>query len=86
MEDDSSVTRGRIIMFHFQSYFSVQYLVVLLPITVILYAFLPQKARRVVLLVSSYLFFWAISGKLIVYLLFEWQYRVVGSVASAKKK
>ena len=58
-------------MFHFQSYFSVQYLVFLLPITVILYAFLPQKARRVVLLVSSYLFFWAISGKLIVYLLFS---------------
>ena len=58
-------------MFSLSSYFSVQYLVLLLPATVGLYAVLPQKPRRVVLLLASYLFFWAISGKLIAYLLFS---------------
>ena len=60
-------------MFSLSSYFSVQYLVLLLPATVGLYAVLPQKPRRVVLLLASYLFFWAISGKLIAYLLFSTQ-------------
>lgn len=53
------------------SYFSIQYLAVLLPVTVILYAVLPQKFRRMILLLASYVFFWAVSGKLIVYLLFS---------------
>ena len=56
-------------MFAMNSYFSVQYLAVLLPVTVVLYAVMPQKARRVVLLLASYAFFWAVSGKLLVYLL-----------------
>ena len=56
-------------MFTMNSYFSVQYLAVLLPVTVVLYAVMPQKARRVVLLLASYAFFWAVSGKLLVYLL-----------------
>lgn len=51
------------------SYFSPQYLALLLPATVCLYAITPQKARRVILLLASYLFFWAVSGSLIVYLL-----------------
>ncbi len=53
------------------SYFSIPYLVVLLPLTIGLYIIMPQKARRWVLLLSSWLFFWAVSGKLIVYLLFS---------------
>ena len=40
-------------MFSLSSYFSVQYLVLLLPATVGLYAVLPQKPRRVVLLLAS---------------------------------
>lgn len=56
-------------MFTMNSYFSVQYLAVLLPVTVVLYAVMPPKARRVVLLLASYAFFWAVSGKLLVYLL-----------------
>lgn len=55
----------------FSSYFSVQYLTVLLPCTAALYAVMPQKIRRLVLLAASWLFFWAVSGRLIVYLLFS---------------
>ena len=40
-------------MFSLSSYFSVQYLVLLLPATVGLYAVLPQKPRRVCLLYTS---------------------------------
>ncbi len=56
-------------MLSFSSYFSVEYLAILLPITVGLYAILPQKLRRWVLLLASYTFFWAMSKTLIVYLL-----------------
>ncbi len=49
-------------MFSLSSYFSVQYLVLLLPATVGLYAVLPQKPRRVVLLLASYLFFGRSAG------------------------
>lgn len=56
-------------MLSLSSYFSIEYLAVLLPVSVGMYAVLPQKFRRVSLLLSSYLFFWAVSGKLIVYLL-----------------
>ena len=58
-------------MFSIATYFSVQYLVVLLPAAFGLYAVLPQKGRRWVLLGASYAFFWAVSGKLLVYLLFS---------------
>ena len=58
-------------MFSLSSYFSIEYLVILLPISVGLYAVLPQKLRRMSLLLSSYVFFWAVSGKLIAYLLFS---------------
>ena len=53
------------------SYFSPQYLALLLPATVGLYAITPHRARRVILLLASYAFFWAVSGSLIVYLLFS---------------
>lgn len=42
---------------------------VFLPLTIILYNVLPQKHRWKVLLVASYIFFWSISGKLLIYLL-----------------
>ena len=58
-------------MFSLSTYFSIEYLVVLLPISVGLYAILPQKFRRISLLLSSYVFFWAVSGKLIAYLVFS---------------
>ena len=53
------------------SYFSVVYLAAFLPAVVILYGILPQKPRRVLLLLSGYLMFWLISGKLLGYLLLE---------------
>ena len=53
------------------SYFSPQYLALLLPASVLLYAITPQRVRRVILLLASYLFFWAVSGSLIVFLLFS---------------
>ena len=56
-------------MFSVSSYFSVEYLLILLPLCILLYLILPKTARRVTLLLFSYAFFWAVSGKLIVYLL-----------------
>ena len=56
-------------MFSLSSYFSVEYMLILLPLSVGLYLILPQKLRRISLLLCSYTFFWAVSGKLIVYLL-----------------
>lgn len=57
-------------MFSITTYFSVEALLLLL-VTVLLYACLPQKARRLVLLISSYIFFFSISGKLLIFLLFS---------------
>lgn len=51
------------------SYFSVAYLGILLPIAVIIYSILPQRFRRYFLLVLSYVFFWLISGNLLIFLL-----------------
>lgn len=51
------------------TWFSVMYLAVLLPGTILAYAILPQRLRRVVLLAVSYGVFWLISGKLLGYLL-----------------
>lgn len=57
-------------MFSISTYFSLTYMALLL-IAVVLYALVPQKLRRFILLGFSYLVFWLISGKLIVYLLFS---------------
>lgn len=57
-------------MFSIATYFSVEALLLLL-VTAVLYACLPQKMRRYVLLLSSYVFFFSISGKLLIYLLFS---------------
>ena len=50
------------------SYFSLTFMLLLL-LAVLFYACFPQMLRRWVLLFFSYLFFFAVSGKLIVYLL-----------------
>ncbi|MDO4477925.1 MAG: MBOAT family O-acyltransferase [Lachnospiraceae bacterium] len=54
-------------MFYIMTYFSFDFLILVLT-AVLLYTILPQKARRFVLLIFSYAFFWAISGKLVIYL------------------
>ena len=51
------------------SYCDIVYLAIFLPITMILYSILPKKHRWIVLLLASYVFFWSISKKLIVYIL-----------------
>lgn len=57
-------------MLSISTYFSSSCLILLLA-AIALYACTPQKIRRFVLLISSYLFFFAVSGKLLVYLLFS---------------
>lgn len=56
-------------MLSFSSYFSPGYLALYLPAAVLLYAVAGQRGRRAVLLLFSYVCFWAVSGKLIAYLL-----------------
>ena len=51
------------------SYFTLLYLGVFLPAVLIIYGVVPQKARGPVLLGASYVFFWSVSGKLLMYLL-----------------
>lgn len=51
------------------SYFSLAYLAAFLPFVLCVYSILPQKWRRYFLLAASYLFYWFISGTLLVYLL-----------------
>jgi len=51
------------------SFFSVSYLSMFLPVCLLTYGLAPQKARRYVLLGLSYLFYWIVSGELVVYLL-----------------
>lgn len=51
------------------SYFSLAYLALFLPVVLLIYSILPQKCRRYFLLIASYVFFWLISGDLIVYLI-----------------
>lgn len=53
------------------SYCTSPYLFLFLPISVILYHVMPQKGRRVLLLIINYSFFWIISESLIIYLLFS---------------
>ena len=50
------------------SYFSVAFLVLFLPVSVVVYAVIPQRARKYFLLIASFAFFWLISGQLIAYL------------------
>ena len=54
---------------YISSYCSVGYLGIFLPAAVLLYAILPRKARPFWLILASLMFFWAISGGLVIYLL-----------------
>lgn len=51
------------------TYSDIGYLFVFLPLTILLYSIFPKKHKWKVLLVASYIFFWSISSKLIVYLI-----------------
>lgn len=51
------------------NYFHLLFIGAFLPAIIILYNILPQKHRWKVLLIASYIFFWSISGKLLIYLL-----------------
>lgn len=51
------------------AYHLLSYLVVFLPIVIFVYQLVPQRYRFIVLLMADYVFFWLISGKLILYLL-----------------
>ena len=52
------------------SYCSLSYLVFFLPAVALLYSIVPKKYRWIVLLLSSYIFFFSISQALILYLVF----------------
>lgn len=51
------------------TYCDITFMCLFLPLTIIIYNVLPQRHRWKVLLVASYIFFWSISGKLLIYLL-----------------
>ena len=51
------------------AYHTVLYLLVFLPITAVCYQLFPKKARWMVLLLSSYIFYWSFSGALLFYLI-----------------
>lgn len=51
------------------SYHLLKYFALFLPIVIILYQLVPQKFRFIVLLLADYVFFWLISGPLLLYLL-----------------
>ena len=51
------------------SYYSIAYLAVFLPVVVAAYTAVPKKARWAVLLAASGFFFWCISGKLLIWLI-----------------
>jgi len=51
------------------TYCDPAYLGIFLPLTMLMYSIIPKKHRSKVLLIASYIFFWSISKKLIVYIL-----------------
>ena len=53
------------------SFFSIYYLVLFLPPMIILYNLCPKKYRPGILILGSYIYFYSISGKLLMYLLFS---------------
>lgn len=53
------------------NYFGPEYFALFLPLVIFLYSIMPSKVRPFVLLLGSYGFFWLISGKLILYILFS---------------
>ena len=57
-------------MFSISTYFSLHFLALIL-LTIVIYALVPSKGKKYVLLISSYVCFFLISGKLLLYLLFS---------------
>lgn len=53
------------------SYHLMEYFAVFLPIVILIYQLVPQRFRPTVLLASNYIFFYMISGKLLIYLIFS---------------
>lgn len=51
------------------TYTSILYLILFLPTVLLIYQLFPEKHRPKVLLLASYIFFWSLSGKLLLYLL-----------------
>ena len=49
-------------------YHGAVYLLLFLPFTLMAYQLTPQKKRWITLLLAGYVFFWSISGKLVLYL------------------
>ena len=74
------------------SLFSLLYLILFLPVCLIVYSIIPQKWKKYFLLLSSYGFFWLISGNLLLYLVLStfsvhyfgiWIDRISGQMKSA---
>ena len=51
------------------SFFSLPYLGLFLPVSLLVYGLVPQKARKYALLALSYAFYWLVGGELVAYLL-----------------
>ena len=51
------------------SCFSMDYLLFFLPIVLVIYSLVGEKQKKYFLILAGYLFFWLISGKLVIYLL-----------------
>lgn len=51
------------------SYFSMEYLMFFLPIVLVLYTLISNKYKKYFLIFASYVFFWLISGQLLMYLI-----------------
>ena len=51
------------------SYHLLEYFAIFLPTVILVYQLCPQKFRKGVLLLANYIFFYLISGKLLMYLL-----------------
>ena len=53
------------------AYYSMAYMVMFLPLTLIVYSITPRKLRKYALLLASYGFYWLVSGELLAVLLLE---------------
>ena len=51
------------------SFFSLSYMTVVLPVTVLLFGILPKKWKKYFLLLASFGFVWLISGGMLLYLI-----------------
>ena len=63
------------------TYTDTSFLFLLLPVSIILYNIMPKKIRGYVLLLMSYIFFYLVSRKLIIFIIFStgviWLYSLI---------